>query len=93
MQFNDENISAQSDRFLMDASYLSLQNISFGYTFPEKWTSQLGIQSLRIYLAADNVAFVSKRKGFDPRQNWDGSTRSETYSPIRTVSGGVSFRF
>ena len=93
LQFNDENISAQSDRFLMDASYLSLQNISFGYTFPEKWTSQLGIQSLRIYLAADNVAFVSKRKGFDPRQNWDGSTRSETYSPIRTVSGGVSFRF
>ena len=82
-----------SDRFLEDASYISLNNISIGYTLPKKWTSKIGLQKLRIYFAADNVAFWSKRKGFDPRQSWNGSTSAQIYAPIRTLSGGLTLQF
>ncbi len=87
------NSNSLSDRFLEDASYLSLNNISIGYTLPKKWTSKIGLQKLRIYFAADNVAFWSKRKGFDPRQSWNGATSAEIYAPIRTLSGGLTLQF
>ncbi len=86
-------VNSLSDRFLEDASYISLNNISVGYTLPKKWTSKIGLQKLRIYFAADNVAFWSKRKGFDPRQSWDGSTSAQIYAPIRTLSGGLTLQF
>ncbi len=86
-------VNSLSDRFLEDASYISLNNISVGYTLPKKWTSKIGLQKLRIYFAADNVAFWSKRKGFDPRQSWNGSTSAQIYAPIRTLSGGLTLQF
>lgn len=34
LQYEDKDQNGMSDRFLMDASYLNLQNINFGYTLP-----------------------------------------------------------
>ena len=84
--------NATSDRFLISSNYLSLNNITLGYTFPKAWTSKLGLGELRIYGAAENVALWSKRKGLDPRQGFLSSNNS-TYSPIRTVSGGLRVSF
>jgi hypothetical protein len=86
-QFDDQYSSATSDRFLTDASYLNISNINFGYTLPAKWWNNK-IQNLRVYVAADNVIFWSHRKGYDPR-----GTGNTNYSPIRTVSGGVTLTF
>lgn len=84
--------NATSDRFLVSSNYLSLNNLTVGYTFPTKWMSKLGLSSLRIYGQAENVALWSKRKGLDPRQGFL-SSENYTYSPIRTISGGIRVSF
>ena len=60
---------------------------------PSKWTKKMAISSLRVYMSAENVFYWSKRKGFDPRQSYDATTNATYYSPMRTISGGVSFEF
>ena len=92
-QLNDQYSAASSTRFLTDASFLNIQNINVGYTLPSKWTKKLAINSLRLYMSAENVFYWSKRKGFDPRQSYDATTNATYYSPMRTISGGVTFEF
>ena len=92
-QYGDSYANAGSTRFLTSASYLNLQNLNVGYTFPEKWTSKVKITALRIYLAVENLYYWSARKGFDPRQSFDSSTSATNYSPMRTTSGGITLKF
>ena len=100
---NDGDIQvAQSalDRFLVSASYLSVNNVTLGYTFPQKWTRKIGIEGLRLYVAGDNLAVLTARKGIDPRFSMGlGSMTSGTglnsgyYSAMRTITGGVTLTF
>lgn len=92
-QYNDTDCGSTSSRFLTDASYLNIQNITLGYTFPSKWMQKIKIASLRIFATADNLWYASKRQGLDPRQSLSGSTNATTYSPMRTISGGISIKF
>jgi TonB-linked SusC/RagA family outer membrane protein len=92
-QFNDQFTAATSDRFLIDASYLSLQNIMAGYTLPSRLCRTIGLEKLRVYVACDNVWLWSKRQGLDPRQSISGSVTNSYYAPIRTISGGVTLTF
>ena len=91
-RFGDDDIST-SNRFLTSASYLSLQNINFGYTLPVKLTQKFFVQKLRVYFAAENVWLWSKRQGLDPRQSITGDTSNAYYSPIRTFTGGLTLTF
>ena len=91
-QYGDNYTAPTSDRFLTDASFLSLRNINLGYTLPAHITRPAGIGGLRVYVSADNVWYWSKRQGLDPRQGI-GSATSSYYSPIRTISGGISVTF
>ena len=86
-QYADEYTAATSSRFLISSNYLNISNINLGYTFPTKWWKG-HIQNLRVYVACDNVWYWSARKGFDPRGGGNG-----LYSPIRTISGGVTLTF
>ena len=98
-QFDDLYTGNMSTRFLTDASYLNIQNINLGYTFPVKWTKAALINNLRLYVSAENVFYWSKRKGFDPRQLYGTDSNGNTginatrYSPIRTISAGISATF
>ena len=92
-QYGDSYSNASSTRFLTSASYLNLQNINVGYTLPGKFTSKFKVSSLRIYAAAENLYYWSARKGFDPRQSLSGSATATRYSPMRTISGGITLNF
>ncbi len=92
-QFGDEYTAASSTRFLTNASYLNIENINIGYTFPSRLTRKFGAEALRVYVAADNVWYFSARQGFDPRQTYSGSSNATTYSPMRTISGGITLKF
>jgi hypothetical protein len=89
----DITASYVSDRWLTNASYLTLQNINIGYTLPTKATRKLGLKKLRVYATADNIYYWSKRKGFDPRGSFSGSTSTSSYSPVRTITGGFNVQF
>lgn len=84
--------NALSDRFLISSNYLSLNNVSLGYTLPKKITAFAQIERARIYVVADNVALWSMRNGLDPRQSFISSSNSE-YSILRSISFGVSADF
>ena len=94
-QFDDTNTGSMSTRFLTDASYLNIENINLGYTFPKNWLSAAQISSLRLYVSAENVFYFSKRKGFDPRTTYNDTDvmNATTYSPMRTISGGITVTF
>ena len=92
-QTEDLYTTRTSDRFLTDASYLSLQNVNLGYTLPVNVTRKAKIENARFYVTADNLFVWSKRKGLDPRQSITGSATNSYYAPIRTVSGGVTLTF
>ena len=88
----DRNATIFSDRFLVDASYFNLNNVSVGYTLPSSLTKALHIQKARIYVVADNVMLRTNRQGLDPRQSLNGAT-AVNYSATRTVSAGITLNF
>ena len=87
-----QNSNSQSSRFLINASFFNIRNISLGYTFPKEWMKAISASSARIYVSADNVALFSKRKGMDPRQYAYGYSAAN-YSAIRTLSFGINLNF
>ena len=91
--FGDIYSAGSSTRFLTDASYLNVENINLGYTLPAQLTKKAHINSIRIYASAENVYYWSKRKGFDPRQSYSATTNATYYSPMRTISGGITLNF
>ena len=93
LQYGDEYSTAMSDRFLTDASYLNIQNITVGYTLPQNITRKFLVSKLRLYVVCDNVWYWSRRKGLDPRQSMTGGSNNAMYSPIRTISGGINITF
>lgn len=88
----DKYTNSTSDRFLVNSNYLALNNITLGYTLPSDLVKKIGLSKLRVYFAADNVGILTARKGLDPRQSYTSSTTA-IYTPIRTISGGLSLSF
>lgn len=82
-----------TDFNLISSNYLALNNITIGYTLPSKFTQRFGIESLRIYGVADNVAVWAKRKGLDPRTGYTASNSGQAYSASRNISGGIKVVF
>ena len=91
--YQDQNINASSDRFLVPASYLNFQNAQIGYTIPSKITSRIKVDRIRVYVACDNIWYWSYRHGLDPRSSFSGGTNHASNSPVRTITGGINITF
>ncbi|WP_455593301.1 SusC/RagA family TonB-linked outer membrane protein [Bacteroides sp.] len=83
---------ARTDRFLIDASYFSIKNITLGYTFPKNWMRKVGLESVRLFGSIDNLALFSHLDGMDPQYNFNGETEY-SYTPNRTYSVGFEINF
>lgn len=84
----EANIGKISDRFLMSASFLKIQNINLSYQLPDRWMKAAHFNSASIFVAADNVYLLTARKGVDVEASFFG-TNSLSYYPYRTVMFGV----
>ncbi len=89
----DTRSAATSDRFLTDASTLTLQNVNIGYTLPKRIVSKIGLSGVRVYASGENLFYLSKRKGFDPRGSFWGSSSESSYLQVRTFTGGLTVTF
>lgn len=49
-----------------DGSFVRINNITLGYSLPLNALVKLGISRLRIYVTANNLAVITKYKGYDP---------------------------
>jgi len=85
--------NSTSNRFLISSDYLSLQNITLGYTLPKRLLERIKIEKLRIFGVADNVALFTARQGLDPRQSFTVAYSGSLYAPIRSISGGLNITF
>lgn len=88
----DTNQDDQSDFWLIDNSYLSLQDITLSYDITANALQSLGIKTARVYASANNVYLWSKRQGYDPRLSFTGLSVNE-YSIVRSVSIGANIVF
>ncbi len=96
LEYGYSYMNSGCDRFLINGSYLTLGNITLGYTIGKDILKTNHIQSIRVYGVADNVYTWSHRRGMDPRQygaSDPGSANGAMYSPIRTVSFGLNVTF
>lgn len=85
-------VSQITDRFLIDASYFAIKNISLGYSLPSKLLHKAKIDAVRFYLSADSPWIFTHLKGMNPQTSFTGST-SYSYTPNRTFSLGVDLKF
>ena len=70
---NASYITYPSSYFVEDGSYLRLAQVTFGYTFPQKWMKKALISNLRIYFTGNNLATWTKYSGYDP----DASSKND----------------
>ena len=81
-----------SSRWLTDASYLNIRNITLSYTLPVQWARKLDLAGIRVYGGVENAYLFCARKGMDPQYNFAG-TSYNAYSPARTMSMGINIQF
>jgi TonB-linked SusC/RagA family outer membrane protein len=88
-------------RYIEDASFLRLKNITLGYTIPVKTgkTSSLGI---RLFASAQNLLTFTKYSGFDPEASYYGGDETSglyqgidlgAYPSSRTFIFGVNLSY
>ena len=78
-----------SSRYLQNASYCRLKNITLGYTIPKAILNKVGISRLRIYVTGENLfTFTSLIKSFDPE-----TLNNMTYPINKKVAVGLNLTF
>jgi hypothetical protein len=53
-------------RFVEDADFISLDNISLGYSFPRPLIEKMKIDGIRLSVTAQNLFFITGYRGLDP---------------------------
>jgi len=89
----DLRSNSRSTRFLYDADYARLRNVTLGYTLPESIIGKTGfINRFRVFVSADNFVTLFGRDGLDPEQALNGLTDNRS-AVMKTFSGGLEIRF
>ena len=81
-----------NDRFLVDASYFAIKNVTLGYTLPKSWLNRAKLNSVRVFGSVDNLALFTHLQGMDPQYNFTGQT-DYSYTPNKTWSLGFEINF
>lgn len=94
----NNNGSLFSDRYVEDASFLRLRNIQLGYTLPQPLMNTIGVSSVRLYIAADNLVTLTKYSGFDPEigqffgNPLNFGVAGANYPKARTFFAGINIK-
>jgi TonB-linked SusC/RagA family outer membrane protein len=67
------NINLNHSWAIEDGSFLRINNVTLGYSLPEKWLSRVKIQKLRFYATANNLYVFTRYSGYDPEVDTQSS--------------------
>ena len=81
----------QSDRFLVDRSFLKLKTVTFAYALPESFLRRISIKNANVFVQAENLFTWTKEQGLDPEQTFDGTTYYR-YPSMKTISLGLNIK-
>jgi TonB-linked SusC/RagA family outer membrane protein len=94
MESGDPNLNVgMSTRYLTDATYIALKNLSLSYTFKQQFMKDFGIDHLKVFVNGENLFLNTKRKGLNPQYNLAGTPSGNDYNPSRVISLGVNVSF
>jgi TonB-dependent starch-binding outer membrane protein SusC len=96
--FSDPNRNNRiSDLYIEDASFVRLKNIQIGYTLPMDLLNRIKVQSLRVYVSAENLITLTGYSGADPEigalSSFDIGIDRGIYPQARTFRLGTSISF
>lgn len=78
-----------STRYLQNASYCRLKNVTLGYTIPRNILDKIGVSRLRVYVTGENLlTFTSLIKAFDPE-----TLNNMTYPINKKIAVGLNLTF
>ena len=81
-------------RWLYDASYIQLKNITLGYNFPQDLANKLLISNLRIYVSLENVWRKDNYYGgYNPESVQSDGTDYGAYPNAKVYMIGLNFNF
>ena len=88
---NTQGINNQtSDFWVRNASYMRVKNVQLGYTLPKKWLNGTLVNSLRVYVSAENpLSFHGYPDGWDPEIVSSG----QFYPILANYTFGVNLKF
>jgi len=89
---NASNANSRSSRYLVDATYMRLRNVTLGYTLPSNVLNKLKLEKVRLYISGDNLLTFFGTDGLDPEVNIGGTTDNR-YPQLKTFSFGVNVSF
>ncbi|MDB5117218.1 MAG: TonB dependent receptor [Mucilaginibacter sp.] len=87
------------DRYMQDASYLRLKNISLGYNFSPAVAHKILVKQLRVYVSAQNLLTITHYTGYDPEVNTFGQNNLlqgidyGAYPSSKTFLAGLNVSF
>lgn len=83
-------LAAPQTKYLQNAGYLRVKNITLGYSLPKSLTNRWGMDRIRVFVSGENLMeFTSLMKYLDPEIVGDRTA----YPFQRTYSMGFNFNF
>lgn len=92
------NSSYMSTRYLEDASYVRLRNLTLAYSLPKKLMNKAKLETARIFVTGNNLLTFTGFTGLDPEisdspagtgAGSDGSVLDYSYPAARTIMFGL----
>lgn len=83
-------------RFLQDASYLRIRNITLGYNIPKQLAKKVFLNAVRVYATGQNLITFSKYIGYSPEVSINGESATApgidygVYPLARTIIFGIN---
>jgi TonB-linked SusC/RagA family outer membrane protein len=83
-----------SSRYVYDASYVKLKNLSLSYHVPAALIKRINVNNLEVYVSGQNILTITPYKGFDPEVQNGGNaiTQGQEFGVIpnpKTFTVGV----
>lgn len=97
--YNSRSKQTQT-KYLQNAAYIRLRDLTVGYTFPQQWLQPLGVQAFKVFFSAQNLwEATGLYKYVDPDMTGSANNQGEFTSDMkgypfcRTFSFGVNLTF
>lgn len=94
------NGAQASTRFIYDGSFVRLRTATIAYSFPKAMVSEIGLNSLRLFVNGVNLLTFTSYRGWDPEVNSDDFTGNigqgidfYTAPQARTIQFGINVGF
>ena len=95
-RFDGGNGTGESTRFLAQADFIRLRNLTLGYSLPSQALKQTGLSAVRLYFTSVNLLTFTKYEGYDPEARRDDQGIGEEFysaPPAKTIALGVNINF